>query len=272
MQIVFSTGQKVDLFLESSPMASIYQKIYKNLQHVTIPFRDWDSPFYFYNHSFPQLVNKLAMYAEKVNVPIDQERCLAQDQDYFNALHIVYENNCYNDNIPAWSDFHRHLHMCEKNHINETNMQKTLKINYEEKGGLLEKPFDRQWLDDAKLKIKAGDAYIGVQELGKTPYTYWLDNEPNDIVRMRQVIKPWVKLKPNIIIALEDIDLQKDPKKLAEFESWWAQYSKELCHYWNIPSWTSIDMSKCLILGKVSNIDTIITLLKNNVKPIRVIL
>jgi hypothetical protein len=270
MQIVFSNGETVDLLLNQTPVTLIYQKIYKHLQHVTIPFQDWDSPFYFYNHSLTQLVNKLIMYAEKVNMPIDQERCLAQDQDYLNALHVVYENNC--NNGPEWSDFHRHLHMCEKNHVSETLMQKTLKIDYNDKSGLLEKPFDRQWLNNATSKITAGDVFVCWQELGKTPYTYWSDNEPNDIIRMQQVIKPWTKLRPNIFVALEDIDLQKDPKKSAEFETWWAQYSKELCQYWNTPLWTLDDMSKCLVLGKVSDIDTITMLLKNNAKPIRVIL
>jgi len=269
MQIVFSNDKTVDLILNQTPVARLYQKIYKHLQHVAVPFQDWDSPFYFRNHSLPQLVDKLIMYAEKVNVPIDQERCLAQDQDYFNNLHVIYEGN--SNNGLEWAAFHRHLHMCEKNHDSETVMQKTLKIDYNEKSGLLEKPFNQQWLKHASSKISAGDAFICWQELGKTPYTYWSDNEPNDIVRMRQVIRPWVKLKPNIFIALQDIDLQKSPKKLVEFESWWAQYSKELCEYWNIPSWTSNDMYKCLVLGKVSNIDAVVTLLKNNAKPIRVL-
>jgi len=270
MQIIFSNGDTVDLILNQTPIAAIYQKIYKHLQHVTVPFQDWDNPFYFRNYSLPQLVNKLSMYGEKVNVPIDQKRCLTQDQDYFNALHVVYENNWNKGS--AWSDFHRHLHMCEKNHDTETVMQKTMKIDYNEKSGFLEKPFDRQWLKDATSKISAGDAFVCWQELGKTPYMYWLDNEPNDLVRMRQVIQPWAKLRPNIFVALEDIDLQKNPKELRKFDSWWAQYSQQLCEYWNMPSWTSDDMSKCLILGEVSNIDTVLTLLKNNAKPIQVLL
>jgi hypothetical protein len=266
MQIVFSNGDTVDLILNQTPVAAIYQKIYKHLQHVPVPFQDWDSPFYFRSHSLPQLVTKLIMYAEKVDVPIDQERCLAQDQDYFNILHVVYENN--SNNGPGWADFHRHLHMCEKSHVNETVMQKTLKIDYNEKSGPLEKPFDRQWLADATSKISAGDAFICWQELGKTPYTYWSDNEPNDIERMRQVIRPWAKLKPNIFVALEDIDLEKDS---VEFEQWWAQYRQQLCKYWNIPSWTVDDMSKCLVLGKVSGIDSVMTLLKNDIRPIQVL-
>jgi hypothetical protein len=267
MQIVFSNGNTVDLILNQTPVAAIYQKIYKHLQHVTVPFQDWDSPFYFRNHSLTQLVTKLIMYAQKVNVPIDPQRCLAQDQNYFNALHVIYENN--SDSGPDWAAFHRHLHMCEKNHDTETVMQRTMKIDYNEKSGLLEKPFDQQWLNDASSKISAGDAFACWQELGKTPYTYWHDNEPNDIERMRQVIRPWVKLKPNIFVALEDIDMQKDS---VEFEQWWAQHSQQLCEYWNIPSWTVEDMSKCLVLGKVSDINSVTTLLKNNVRPIQVLL
>jgi len=267
MQIVFSNGETVDLLMNQTPVASVYQKIYKHLQNVTIPFRDWDSPFYFYNHSLQQMVGKLAMYAEKVNVSIDQQRCLAQDQHYLNSIHEIYEKNYNGD--PAWLDFHEHIHLCEQEY---TYKLKIFRIDYREKSGLLEKPFDYEWLENATTKIKAGDVFISWNELGKTPYTYWYHNEPNDITRMRELIKPWVRLIPKIFIALEDKDLEKDCTKLLEFESWWAQYSEKLCQYWNIPSWTSNDMFKCLILGKVVDIGTFITLLKNNVTPIRVIL
>ena len=265
MQIVFSNGETVDLLMNQTSVASVFQKIYKHLQNVTITFRDWDSPFY--NHSLPQLVDKLVMYAEKVNVPIDQERCLAQDQNYLNSIHEIYEKNYNGD--PAWLDFHEHIHLCEKEHAERL---KILRIDYREKSGLLEKPFDYRWLENATTKIKAGDVFITWGELGKTPYSYWNNNEPNNMTRMRELIKPWVTLKCNIFIALEDVDLQKDPKKLTEFEFWWAQFSEELCKYWNIPLWASSNMSKYLVLGEVLDIDTIIRLLKNNAKPIRVLL
>jgi hypothetical protein len=267
MQIVFSNGETVDLILNQTPVALIYQKIYKHLQHVPVPFRDWDSPFYFYNHSLQQIVNKLVMYAEKVNVPIDQQRCLAQDQNYLNSIHKIYEKNYNGD--PAWLDFHEHIHLCEEEHPRRL---KNLQIDYREKSGLLERPFDYNWLEHATTKIKAGDVFVRWSELGKTPYSYWDNDEPDDMLRMQELIKPWIKLKPIIFVALEDKDLQKNPKEFAEFESWWAQYSEELCKYWNIPLWALNNMSKFLVLGKVVDIDTIITPLKNNAKPIRVIL
>lgn len=267
MQIVFSNGENVDLLMNQSPVALVYQNIYKHLQHVTIPFRDWDSTFYFHNHSLQLIVGKLTVYAEKVNVPIDQQRCLAQDQNYLNSIHKIYEKNYNGD--PAWLDFHEHIHLCEEE---QKRRLKILQIDYREKSGPLERPFDYKWLENATTKIKAGDVFIRWCELGKTPYTYWLDNEPNDMSRMKELIKPWIKLKPIIFVALEDNDLEKDSKKLAEFESWWSQYSEELCKHWNIPLWAPNNMYKCLMLGKVADIDTIITLLKNNAKPIRVLL
>lgn len=269
MQIIFSNGTTIDLFLDDTPLAAFYQQSYKHLQNITVPFKDWDSPFY-YNQSLPQLVDKLTMYAQKINVKIDQERSLSQDQDYFNSLHIVYENNWSKG--PDWADFHRHLHMCEKNYVNETVSHNTLKIDYYEKAGLLEKPIDAQWLKHAKSNITAGDVFICWHELGKTPYTYWSNGEPNDIARMQQVIKPWTKLRPQIFIALENIDLQKNPKTIAEFESWWQYYSADLCRHWNISSWTSSDIFQCLVFGKVQDPDKIIMLLKNNAKPVRVLL
>jgi hypothetical protein len=270
MQIIFSNGEQIELVFNQSPIVPVYQKIYKHLQNVDVPFDDWDSPCYFYNHSLDQLVAKLVMYADKLGVPIDQKRCLDQDQGHLNALHEIYENS--GDSGQQWSDFHRHLHMCEKDHAQETVMQKTLKIDYKHKSGLLEKPFDIKWLRYGQDKVKKGDVFICWQELGKTPYLYWSQDEPNDLVRMQQVIKPWITLKPNIYIALEDIDLKNDKKNLEEFEIWWNQYSQALCQHWNMLEWNTDDMFKCLVFGSVPDTTSINELLQNNAKPVRVIL
>jgi len=266
MQIVFSNNQKIDLILEPTPLASVYQSIYKHLSNVPIPFRDWDNPFYSSNLNLQQLIDKLIDYASKVHVEIDQERCLAQDQNYFNDIHKIYEENYKGD--PAWLDFHEHIHLCE-NRLMQT--LKILHIDYREKSGLLEKPFDFDWLKNSTTKIQAGDVFVNWSELGKTPYQYWNNNEPNDTIRMRELVKPWLKLRPKIMVALEDIDTLKDVR-VQEFESWWSQYSEELCQYWNISSWTTNNIFSVSVFGRVPNFETITTQLKNNQKPVKVLL
>jgi hypothetical protein len=265
MQIVFSDNTVVELVLNATPIASVYQQIYKHLQHIIIPFRDWDNPFYSDNLSHHDMVEKLIMYANKVDVQIDQARCLDRDQTYFNSIHKIYEKNYNGD--PAWLNFHEHIHLCEQ----RLASTKSLHIDYREKSGMLERPMNSEWRKNTTTKIKAGDVYVDWAELGKTPYGYWNNNEPNDMARMCELIKPWARLRPKITVALEDIDKLKHVK-VVEFEPWWAQHSKALCQYWNIPSWTVHDIFSVTVFGQVPNFEEITTQLKNNQKPVKVLL
>jgi hypothetical protein len=266
MQIVFSNNEILELVLDTTPITTVYKQIYKHLRHVPIPFRDWDNPFYSDNLDHCDLVKRLIIHAGKVHVQIDQERCLAQDQNYLNYIHEIYEKN-YNGN-PAWLNFHEHIHLCERQY---GQISKILRIDYREKSGMLEKPFDYKWLKNATTKIKAGDVFVNWAELGKTPYRYWKNREPNDMNRMQELIKPWISLKPKILIALEDIDTLKNIE-IEEFESWWMQHSKALCQYWNIPSWEINDIFSVTVFGQVPNLEAMILQLKNNQKPLKVLL
>jgi hypothetical protein len=266
MQILFSDKDTVDLTLASTPLAVVYQKIYKHLCHVPIPFNEWDNPYYVINTPHQELVNKLIFYANQVSVQIDQSACMSQDQQYFNTIHEIYEKNYNGD--PAWLNFHEHIHLCEKN--NNVERYNFLHIDYREKSGMLERPFDFDWLRYSTTKIKAGDVFVRWAELGKTPYTYWKNGEPNDSTRMCELIKPWLVLKPKMCIALEDIDTLKNIES-HEFESWWKQYSEIWCRHWNIPAWTLIDIFSAVIFGKVEDFEKIKEKLKNSITPTKIL-
>jgi hypothetical protein len=266
MQIVFSNDKKVDIILNSTSLALTYQKIYKHLSHVPVPFREWDSPYYVRTKSIHQIVEKLILYANKVSVKIDRQLCELQDQEYLNNLHRIYEKN-YNGN-PDWLDFHEHIHMCEKTCTERANV---LNIDYREKAGMLEKPFDLAWLTSATTKVKTGDVYIKWAELGKTPYVYWANNEPETMTRMCELAKPWLKLRPKIIVALEDIDFLKGID-VPGFETWWIQYSIPWCQYWQIPSWGVSDIFGASVFGRVPDFTLIAEQLQNNMYPTRVLL
>ena len=264
MQIVFSDGKTVNLILESTPLASVYQTIYKHLQHVTIPFRDWDNPFYFENLTHQELVERLIFYGSKVSLNVNRDLCMLQDQNYFNTIHKIYETTYQGDS--AWLDFHEHIHACEK----RTNIR-AMCIDYREKSGMLEKSFAPEWTKNATTKIKAGDVFVHWSELGKTPYSYWKNNEPNDIDRMCELIKPWLKLRPKILVALDDIDTLTDID-IENFEPWWAQYQEVLCKHWNQATWAAKDIFSVSVFGRVPNFEMITTQLKNHVTPVKVLL
>jgi len=263
VQIVFSDNTTVDLILEPTPLAAVYQKIYKHLGHVAVPFRAWDHPFYC--NTLTELVEQLILYASKVSVTVCRESCVNQDRDYFNTIHKIYEKNYNGD--PAWLNFHEHIHMCERWPVQEP----ILNIDYREKSGMLERPFDIAWLENATTKIKAGDVFVEWAELGKTPYYYWKNNEPASITRMCELAKPWLTLRPKIIVALADIDTMHNVDVL-EFESWWKQHSEEWCRHWNISSWSTVDMFSVLRLGHAPEFANIIEQLKNNNTPTKILL
>jgi len=271
MQILFSDNETVDLLLDSIPLTSVYQKIYKHLCHVPIPFREWDNPYYVANMTYDQLVEKLVFYGSKVSLSIDSISCLARDQNYFNDIHKIYEKNYNGD--PTWLDFHEHIHLCdvhlcEKDKI--TDCLKFLQIDHREKSGLLEQKFDFNWLETATTKIKAGDIFVQWAELGKTPYIYWKNGEPNNLSRMCELIKPWLILRPKLCIALEDIDMLGNIE-CDEFESWWKQYSEHWCKHWKIPSWNLNDIFSVVVFGRVPNFETIIEKLKKTVNPTKIL-
>lgn len=266
MKLLFSNNCVIDLVIDDSPLAITYQKIYKHLSNIPIPFRPWDNPYYIKNLIYTELVEHLVKYAQQVSVVIDRSKCLTQDQLYFNSIHKIYEQNY--DGNPDWLDFHEHIHMCEMFFIEKNDL---FCIDYREKSGLLEKPMNQQWLTNVQTTVQAGDIYVEWSELGKTPYWYWKNNEPANIKRMCKLAKPWLTLRPKIYIALDDIDKLKN-KQCNEFSSWWKDYEQAWTEYWNIPSWNIENIFGVSVFGKTNQIDLLKRQLKNNAVPTRIML
>jgi hypothetical protein len=264
MQLILSNGQTVDLVLNQSSLSETYQKIYKHLSHLEIPFNSWDNPYHVFSIGYETLVEHLIQFAKKVNVDVDKTKCLIQDQQYFNQIHKIYEQGY--DGRRDWLNFHEHIHLCERYF---ELPDKYLHIDYREKSGPLEKPMQPEWLTSTTTKIKAGDMFVQWSELGKSPYLYWENNEPNDINRICQLAKPWLKLRPKIYIALVDIDTLENVE-CEKFETWWADYKTAWCKHWNLEDWTIENMFGCNVFGQVSQIDQLRENLQNNIIPTKV--
>ena len=266
MKLLFSNNQTVDLTIDSSALGLVYQKIYKHLSQVPVPFRSWDNPYYSDSLTYPEMVDCLIEYGQVLGLTVDRTKCLEKNQDYFNAIHKIYENGYNGD--PAWLDYHEHIHLCEF-YSNKHN--RVLHIDYREKAGPLEKSIMPEWLNNTKTKIQAGEIFVSWAELGKNPYTYWENNEPDDTTRMCELAKPWLKLRPKICIAVEDIDRLADTK-CDEFEDWWKSRSQAWTTYWNLSSWTIDNIYGVSVFGKTNQLDLLVEQLKNNAVPIRVLL
>lgn len=266
MHILFRDGSKIQIDLVDSSLSNTLKSIYKHLQHVDIPFRSHgqDNPLYLKNSTFPSLVDTLVSFGKKVAVEVDRQRCICGDQDYYNYLHLIYEKNYNGD--PKWLDYHEHIHICENK---KKQYQNTINLDYREKAGILEKKFNKSWLEKPKTKVFAGDVFVAWAELGKTPYSYWENKEPNDIDRLCELAKPWLKLRPKLLIALEDIDFLNN-KDVDGFNTWWAQYQSYWCRYWGYDSWTLEQMHSVGFVGTCLDIDKIQLLLKDEIYPSRI--
>jgi len=259
MQIILDNAA-VSFELIDSDLAPIYQRILSHLRHVDIPFRAWDNPYH-----VSDLIGNLVKFGSEVGVTVDQGLCTDKDQDYFNFLHKIYEKNYVNDPDPAWLNFHEHIHLCEST----KSRHQHLHIDYRDRAGLLEKFFNIEWLKNSTTQVKAGDVFVKWAELGKIPYNYWLNKEPNDLDRIKELCKPWLKLRPKILVALQDHDFRISSDA---FEQWWQQYHAAWCQHWNVPKWDLTDMKSVLVFGKMSRpeLERLTALLMDHQHPRRV--
>lgn len=263
MKIILNDGYSVEIKLRSTTVVDTLLKMYKHLQHVDVPFRHWDNPYHYFEFTRQELVQQLIHYAHLVGISVDPLQCKAPCQKYLNQLHALYEKGY--DGSPAWLDFHEHIHILEK----YQQLPMIMNIDYREKSGLLEKSVDSTWFIDGTTLIHPGDVFISWAELGKTPYRYWVDNEPDDLVNMLTLIKPWSKLKPKLNVSFESIDRLAGIDR-HNFETWWTQYKHEWCRHWSLQDWTLTDMYSVIKIGSVTDISELSTRLRKGICPVRV--
>lgn len=269
MKLHFNDATTIDIDLFDSVLKSFLTQSYKHLQNVELCFKEQDWSNFASSNTVDFLVNRLVSYADELSISVDRLRCMTNDQLYFNHLHQIFEKN-YNGN-PKWLDFHESIHYCERYFLstaeNLVNTDNSFKIDYRERAGLLVRDFNQDWLQDAVTTVGAGQVFCRWNEIGKIPYHYWRDGEPDDIDRIKTLAKPWCILYPTLHIALSDIDFF-DKTKLGEFDKWWNLYEKDWCQHWNVDQWSSREMFSVITVGKVTDLDKLISVAHRKV-PLR---
>lgn len=256
---------EIDMVI-GNPVADKIRTMYRYLKHIPLKFYEWDSPFYYKKVGSNRILDSLTKLGKYVGIDVDKELC-SRDPTYTNYLHQIYENSYNGD--PVWLEFHEHIHLYEISQ-NKRTLRNLILIDYREKSGLLNSKFEFEWSRFFVTKIKKGDVVVQWAELGKCPYKYWIDQEPNDIVRLCQLAKPWLELKAQFYIATEDIDFLSD-MHIEEFESWWANWSTPWCHHWNIPKWGPNEIAGNVVIGKILEIDKVTNLVNAGVYPVGII-
>lgn len=207
--------------------------------------------------------------ASNVGIMVETDRLT--DQKYLNWLHKFYEK-AY-DGRQEWTDFHELIHVIEFAKDGPPSARKIrprLEINYRHKAGLLKKPFRFSWLENGISNVAKGTVYLAWDELGKTPYTYFLDQEPDDTTRFLELAKPWIWLRPKIHIALDNHDVR--PIAALHWNEWYEKKQPLLCDKYQIPHWSLQDMTKVLPIGTLQEIDRLDACIIQGHSPKRIII
>ena len=256
MQLILSDNTIFEIQIKQSRTWDHLKRCLKHLQHVPIQYEPWNNPrLYFEKFSKQDRVSVIVNSATKLGLEINEDLCLASDQIYLNYLHEIFEKKY--DGNREWLVFHKHLHMLEYSTKHPAPGKPVITITWLELAGMLDKPFDYSLLEESQTSVNKGDVYLRFPELGKTPYDYWRDKEPDNLQRLLEVTKPWKTLTPDLIIALDDINFMQD-KQENEFNKWWDNYHSDFCTYYNIPTWTLKQQYSVIVFGNMLEIDKLI--------------
>jgi hypothetical protein len=255
MRICFDHGDCVDFELQG-PTAPVLVKMYRHLQHVPLAFRDWDNPFCQYEPT-PQLVQ----FARIVGVEVDANLC--SQQHYLNHLHEIYERNYNGDS--RWLDFHEHIHMHEKRTSGK------IILDHRELAGQVQQKFHSKWLEHAVTDVAAGTVFVECAELGKSPYNYWRDGEPDSLDRLCQLAKPWISLRSKLAIAVRPLNFTQH-LAIDQFQDWWKTRSSDWCQHWGIASWTIQNQKSVIPVGCLDSdsLQNMINWLQQGHRPLHV--
>lgn len=241
---------------------------FKHLQHVEIPWRPWEYLKWIEVSSLDQIQATLINLAEQVDIKVQPDQL--NDQQYLNFLHQLYEKG-YNGQ-QKWTDYHELIHAVERKQSKNQHsgrIQPVLEINYRHLAGPLKIKFQYDWLDSCQTKVKKGTVYLAWDELGKSPYSYFKDQEPNNSSRFIELSKPWLWLRPKLHIAIDDIDFS-----LLSIISGWADWYKDkheiFCQHYQLPHWLLSDMYSVLPIGHMSDIDSLDKSIINGNRPKRI--
>jgi hypothetical protein len=173
-----------------------------------------------------------------------QHEKLIKKKDYHTILYKFHHSIHYNEqpaekNGRAWN--HRHGVMLH-------HRPEAIQIGWGIKEGPLTEQFDcHSYYAD---QLEQNNIYQPWAELGKKPFKYWSNKEPNDQKRINELCKPHKTLRAKFFISLKDITPKKFPP---DFIQWFNQYKKDWILEHKIKDYTEIHQYSAPLLAHTSN-------------------
>jgi len=266
LQILWDDNKTTHITLLNNIAAEYIYKSFKFLQHLKLDFinNPKDNPYSSVYDGSNASIDNLKNAANILDIQINVDEL--DSQDYLNHLHCIYEKN-YNGG-PNWLVFHEMIHMIE--HARRNRDPEAIVFDFREKADVLIQKFNRSWFSFSTTHVEKGMCYLRWQELGKRPYDYYEDSEPDDISRICELAKPWIYLRPNIFVAHKDAN-RLEGKDLDKFSNWFELYRKDWTAYWDVSDWNPIEMFSVIPIGYINDVDVLLDNFKNKIYPERII-
>lgn len=216
----------MDYYLADHEVAQKWIKKIKHLQKVEFDPYETDE----YGRSY-DLDGAYKEFCECLNIsPIEKNK---DHQQYLNDLHELFE--CNHDSFPKEKrsilyKFHYSVHYSQENYINDY-----FGIGWGVKEGPLTEKIRcySQYTDS----IEQGNLYLEWNELGKRPYRYWKEKEPNDKKRFNELCIPHINLRARFSIPYRSMS----PKTFSpEFINWFDEYKADWLNMHHLQDWTPL--------------------------------
>lgn len=260
IKIILDSGKEYIINLIESPIKNKIVKSLKHLQHLKLPSSKFDNTI-FYN--FEIAIEQLQHYASILGITVEVDKI--KTQPYLNFLHKIYEENhsYYNSN---WLSYHETLHAIEKL-LDKSYIPKNITFDYKNLAGYTNTKYTFNELQTIRFNNQPGECFVIFNELGKTPYHYWKNKEPDDFERLCQLAKPMLRFNFAIKLWFEENNLS-NLEGLDEFSNWFSKYKNDWCNYWNIPDWSIEQMLGGIPIGYCKDWDKILVEVSNGSRPL----
>ena len=172
------------------------------------------------------------------------------DQSMFNKLHKIYEKQHETlsriKNNEILYKFHHSIHYNEN--VPPSQNEAKIIVGWGIKEGPLTEQFDcYSYYAD---KIEKNNIYQYWAELGKKPWQYHRDKEPNNQKRVNELCKPHITFRAKFLISFKDIT----PSEFTpDFSKWFDQYKQAWFKAYKIQEYTPIHVYSAPLLAHTSN-------------------
>lgn len=229
----------VDFQLIENEVSVIWIKKIKHLKHI--PFDPVETTGFDFSDIDSHYKNFCTLSG------VEYQRMDYSNQDTLNHLHELYEKNHERlstvPNNNALYIFHHAIHDQEFKHE-----KKDFYVGWGIREGILTSSYPcNKFYSDV---VEANCLYLPWSELGKTPLTYYNNQEPNDVSRFLQLAKPHITLRARFMIAADSRPSQTFPK---EFEEWFEHYKNDWLQHHNIEQWRPCDEFSAVPLAQPVN-------------------